>query len=63
MAVKQLPLYYYQTKAPNVNDFLILDFSIIDICNFKSKLMTKNKDSPTTTINAVIQKQNGSGIN
>ncbi len=59
-AAKQLPSYYSITRAPNVNDPLILDLSTFDVRSCKSKHTTRNKDSPTTTTNVATKKQNKS---
>lgn len=56
MVAKQLPSYYNIIKASNISDPLILGPSTVDICNFKSKHIIKNKNSITTTINTTTKK-------
>lgn len=54
---KQLPSYNGVIKALNIRNSLIFGPSTVDIHSCKSKRTTRNKDKPTTTINAAIKKQ------
>lgn len=59
-ATKKSPSFYGTTKASNVNNPLILGFSIISAHSYKNERITKNKDYPMMTANNATKKQNNS---
>lgn len=57
---KQLPSYYDATRMLNMSYLLILDPSILDIYSYKSKHITRNKNSLIMSTNVITKKQNKS---